>query len=322
MKMWKRITSLVLVLCMMLPMFCFSAGAATVNGTTISIAVGERFDLSELNSRADLRTWTVSDETVAEVGDDAWHWKDNPNGIGKYVDGLKNGTVTLTSTNMFGEQEIYTLIIGTGASAPTLTVQAKVGTGDWQTISSPYNVDAGSLEVNGQITLGAQASWSDETAYEITAWNSKDTGVATVVGGTVTAVAAGETTITATLTNKTDDTDTITVSFAVKVNEPKLNVTAFVNSAEVELTGTGNEYSAPATTLYVGDEKLNTAALAAAATKGGTDYTESWAITKGADKVSFASGTVTALAAGEATVTATLTSEDGSDVVTVTFPIT
>lgn len=219
---------------------------------------------------------------------------------------------------MFGEQEIYTLIIGTGASAPTLTVQAKVGTGAWQTISSPYTVDAGSLEENGQITLGAKASWSDETAYEITAWNSEDTGVATVDGGTVTAVTAGETTITATLTNKTDATDTITVSFAVKVNKPKLNVTAFVNSTEVELAGTGNAYSAPATTLYVGD----TATLAATATKGGTTYNVAWAVTEGGDKISFASGTVTARAAGSATVTATLTSEDGSDVVTVTFPIT
>ena len=317
MKMWKRITSLVLVLCMMLPMFCFSAGALDAGGET-TVTAGNSVSLS--GSRGRNHSWTV----VSEDGDVSTVTLTANNSSATFATSVSTmpGTYIVTHEYQYigilDYTDTFTIIVESA-----LTVQAKVGTGDWQTISSPYTVDAGSLEKGGQIVLNAQASWSDGTAYEITAWNSNATGVATVAGGIVNAVAAGDATITATLTNKNDDKDTITVSFAVHVNEPQLNVAASINGDDVQLSGAENAYSAPETTLYLGDTSLNTATLAANATKSGTTYNVVWAVTEGTDKVSFADGTVTALAVGSATVTATFTSTtDASDIVTVTFPIT
>lgn len=223
MKMWKRITSLVLVLCMMLPMFCFSAGALDAGGET-TVTAGTEVTLNGSGRNKLYHSWTVVDAegntdtaTVTSAPSYYDHWN------ATFTSDVP-GTYTVTHTYGFsdGKKETFTIIVE--AAAPTLTV------------------------------------------------------------------------------------------------------TASINGDAVQLSGTGNAYSAPETTLYVGDASLNTATLAADATKSGTDYTnytKEWTVSGDAVSFNETTGTVTALAVGPATVTAKFTSTtDDSDIVTVTFPIT
>jgi uncharacterized protein YjdB len=76
--------------------------------------------------------------------------------------------------------------------------------------TAPTNVETGKT-----ISLGAQATWSDEhtSMTEADAWTSKDKGIATVdAKGVVTGVAAGTARINATINGITSPDLSITVS--------------------------------------------------------------------------------------------------------------
>lgn len=81
-----------------------------------------------------------------------------------------------------------------------------------------FDVETGAITVGETLTLTASATYEDGTTKAATVtWASSDTAIATVDDGTVTAIAAGEVTITATL-----ETLTATFTLTVEVAPPAL----------------------------------------------------------------------------------------------------
>ncbi len=206
------------------------------------------------------------------------------------IQGVSPGTVTITATASDTKN-------GTFTSTRTFTVQSVAVTGV-NDISG-----ASSVEVGSTITLSTSVTPADASNKTIT-WSSDATGVATVDSstGVVTGVAVGTATITAT---SADGSYTKTKS-----------VTVF---ATVSVTGV-NDISG-ASTVAVG----STITLSASVTPAdATNKTITWS--SGATEVATvdASGVVTGVSAGTATITAT--SADGSYTksksVTVVVPVT
>ena len=125
MKMWKRITSLVLVLCMMLPMFCFSAGALDAGGET-TVTAGTEVTLHGSGKNKVYHSWTVVDAegntdtaTVTSAPSYYDHWN------ATFTSDVP-GTYTVTHAyGISGKKETFTIIVE--AAAPTLTVTALIG---------------------------------------------------------------------------------------------------------------------------------------------------------------------------------------------------
>jgi uncharacterized protein YjdB len=171
---------------------------------------------------------------------------------------------------------------------------------------SPATVTLG---VGGTKALSATATYSDETSTDVTAtasYNTSDAAVATVSeAGVVTAVAAGTATITATF-----EGETATVEVTVTAETDPEPEPATLESLEVS----------PATvTLEVGGTK----ALSATATysdETSKDVTATASYSTSDETVALVSeaGVVTAVAAGEATITATFDGETATAAVTVT----
>jgi len=136
------------------------------------------------------------------------------------------------------------------------------------------------VEVGKTITLSATTSDGEDGSYT---WASLDVAIATVDGsGVVTAVAAGETTITAT------GTDTAAVGRHALVVVPA----AAPPEAVVTITGQHGIVVGAVTTL-------------SAETVGGTDGAYTWASLDEAIATVSGNGLVTAVAAGDTTITAT-----------------
>ena len=148
-------------------------------------------------------------------------------------------------------------------------------------------------------TLTATVAPSDATNKAVT-WTSSKESVATVdANGKVTAVAAGEATITVTTTDGSF-TATCTVT---------------VEDATVAVTGvTLNKTTLP---LTVGDTETLTATVAPT---DATNKAVTWTSSKESVATVDANGKVTAVAAGEATITVTTT--DGSKTATCTVTVT
>ena len=139
------------------------------------------------------------------------------------------------------------------------------------------NASTKRLEVDGSFDLTATLAPAD-AAGEI-AWNSSVPGVATVVNGTVTAVAAGNTVITASV-------GTLSATCTVSV---------FDKATGITITGT------PTTSVEVGS-KFN---LTAAGAPAGASQVVTWSSNDSTVLDVSSSGEVTAKKAGKATITAT-----------------
>ncbi|MBP5564968.1 MAG: Ig-like domain-containing protein [Lachnospiraceae bacterium] len=206
-------------------------------------------------------------------------------------------------------------IKGVAVGTTTLTVKIKTGTGENDTRTETHNITVSAAEntnvaVTGvtlnktstSITVGATEKLeatvapTDATNKNVT-WTSSNPEVATVSGGTVTAVAAGTTTITVTTEDgsKTAKCEVTVTAKAVAVD--KVTITESSNVAKGE------------TKQFKAKVEPDTA----------TDKSVTW---KSSDekiaKVGSSDGKVTGVAAGEVTITATCGGKEASVKIKVT----
>ena len=218
----------------------------------------------------------------------------------------------------------HTLLIAVAAGGVAFLIATTViscGGGNGATPTAPTSVTTRtvtnvavratttSLTVGATATVMARATYSDgKSAVIAPTWASSAPGVATISAfgpiddtGTVTAVAAGTTTITGTVGGQSG-----TVSITVTTPTPTPTPTV-----------TGVSVSASATSLEVGA----TATVTATATySDGTsaEVTPTWTSSAEGVATVSASGTVTAVAAGTATMTGTFGGQSDSVGITVT----
>ncbi len=240
----------------------------TLSETALSLKIGETKTLAVTvkpdNATNKTVQWTSDDESVATV----------TNGTVKAV---KAGTATITAT------------AGNVKATCTVTVSAVQTTIPVESIV----LDKSTLDikVGESANLTATINPENATNKDIT-WSTSNEDVATVVNGTVTAVKAGTTTITASVDGKAA-TCVVTVS-NVRVTSVKID--------KVEMV------------LFVDAEaKLN----ATVTPNNATLNTVTWSSDK-ADVVSVdANGNIKALKEGTATITATADGVSGTCLITV-----
>lgn len=149
-----------------------------------------------------------------------------------------------------------------------------------------------SIQVGGSETLTATVAPKDASNKKVT-WKSSNEAVATVANGKVTGVKAGEATITVT----TDD--------GGKTATCKVTV----SNKEVKVTGV--KLNKTATSIFVGDSETLTATITP---ENATNQKVTWKSSNAAVATVDAAGKVTAVKAGEATIT--VTTEDGGKTAT------
>jgi uncharacterized protein YjdB len=205
------------------------------------------------------------------------------------VSTLKNGSVTITASSE-GKSGTATVTIAPAAPAPVASV----------TITPP----AASVAV-GQTQL-LQAQTLDASGGTLTgravAWSTSNAAVATVSpGGLVTGVAPGDATVSATSEGK-EGTAAITVTAAAPV--PVATVTVAPTTLPLQ---TGQTGTLTATTRDAANNVL-------------TGRTVAWTTSNAGVATVAPNGTVTAVAVGTATITATSEGKTGTATVTVTAP--
>ena len=215
-------------------------------------------------------TWSTSNETIATVSD----------GV---VTGVKAGEVTITAK------------AGDKSATCTVTVTAKQSTEDPE---DPIAVEGITLDkttatVEEGATVTLTATVTPENATDKTVmWSTSDEAIATVSGGVVTGVKAGEVTITA---KAGDKSATCTVTVTAAATEPEV------------VPVTGVTLSQTAVTLDI-DQSINLTATVAP--ENATNKAVMWASDKTDIATVDANGKVTAVAAGTANIT--VTTADGS----------
>ena len=238
--------------------------------------------------------------TVAATGEKlSYQWQQRTDNGQNWTDisGAKAATYTTvaTTTDMSGTQ--YRCVVSNSAgsvtsNAATLTVNAA-------TVSvTGVSLDKITLELftGNTATLTATVHPDNATNKDVT-WSSDNADVATVDNGTVTAVGAGEATITVT-TEDGSKTATCTVTVTVPVTGVKLN------KETLELFTDGSE------TL-----------TATVQPSDATNQNVTWSSDK-PEVATVDNGTVTAVGAGEATITATAGGITATCVVHVRKPAT
>lgn len=149
-------------------------GSVTLDKTTLSLAVGETEQLTATVKPDDATdknvTWTSSDESVAKV-------------VNGKVTAVKSGKATITAK--------------CGGKTAECAVTVTVPTG-----SVTLDKTSLSLAVGETVQLTATVKPDDATDKNV-AWTSSDESVATVANGKVTAVKAGNATVTAQCGGKT-----------------------------------------------------------------------------------------------------------------------
>ena len=198
-----------------------------------------------------------------------------------------NGKVTAVKA---GEA---TITVTTDDGAKTATCKVTVSEATVAVTGVQLNKTATSLLVGGNETLVATILPENATNKKVT-WKSSDAAVATVdANGKVTAVKAGEATITVT----TED-GAKTATCKVTVSDKEVNVS-------------GVTLNKTALTLNIGASETLTATVAPA---DATNKKVTWKSDKSEIATVDAAGKVTAVAAGEATIT--VTTEDGGKTAT------
>lgn len=238
----------------------------------------EQEKIAEAASKLNL-TWTSSDETVATV--------DETGLVTAVGAGEADITVSVADANISSTTHIKVVILPTGVEVP-------------ETLS---------LELNGEATkaLGAKMTPEDATDVKL-AYVSSDESVATVdESGNVTAVGVGECTITTTIvadTTATAEDAGVDSEMLVVPENAKAETKVTVGKAIESITLDSNEG-----VLTVGNSVTVTATVTP---DNATNATVNW--TSSDEKVATvdSNGKVTAVAAGNATITAT--SESDGDV--------
>ena len=204
-------------------------------------------------------------------------------------------TVNVGSRAQAGDK-IYFFAGGTNDSAAVLLGSETIPVA---VTGVTLNKNATSITAGQTETLTATVAPNDATDKSVT-WTSSNEAVATVSNeGVVTAVAAGEATIT--VTSNADNTKTATCTVTVTV--PVTGVT--LDQSELALT--------------VGDAAVSLTATVAP--NDATDKTVTWSSSNEAVATVSNEGVVTAVAAGEATITVT-SNADNTKTATCTVTVT
>lgn len=173
--------------------------ALTLNKATVSVAVGGTEQISVTSSTTENIEWTIDKTSVATV---------KGSGTGNKlctVTGVAAGTATVTAKA--GDKTATCAVTVTGSSAAE-TVEIKLN-------GAAVGTDAYNLYGAGdELTFTATASKGSAIS-----WESSATGVATVANGKVTAVAAGDATITAKVSDSVKATVKVKVLAGETVNK-------------------------------------------------------------------------------------------------------
>lgn len=205
----------------------------------------------------------------------------------------QNGTVTARR----GGQATITVTTVDGSKTATCTVRVRIQIGE-PVQSVGLNKTELALEVGKTGTLEAKVEPSDATNKNVT-WSSSNSEVATVDNGVVTAVSAG----TAIITVTTED-GAKTATCKVTVNAPQTVPVTGVTLDKAELM------------LKEGSTGTLTATVAP---QNATNNTVTWS-SSNPEFATVANGTVTAVSAGEATIT--VTTADGGKTATCKVTVT
>ncbi len=226
----------------------------TLNRTDLTLAISKSETLVATvlpeNAFNKAVTWTTSNGDVATV---------DANGK---VTGMKEGTAVITVTTAEGGF--------TATCNVTVTKAAVAATG----ISMP-----GSLEVKAGETAAIHATLEPADSTDTITWSSSNEGIATVSGGTVRGIAAGEAVITAKAGN--------------------VSATCKVTVKPGTVAPTGISLNPSSLSLKVGDNGTVSANL----TPEGASGTIEWS-SSDSSVATVSGGTVTAVKVGSATITA------------------
>lgn len=249
--------------------------AVRLDQSTATRYVGETVQLAATvtHAKGQQIVWTSSDDTVASV---------DRNGL---VTAHKKGTATITAT------------VGKASASCVVTVDNKVE----MTVDKTQAV----VRINETGTVTATVKLNGQAVSDaVIEWTSANGNIATVSGGTVTGVATGDTTVTASCTY---DGKPVSVTVDVRI----------VEQQRVALKMNGSEVTSAQLNTYAVDGKYSIATLTAemidndVPVSGATfsaEVTSGDAVTV---EVAGATVTVTAAKAGSATVTVT-GSKDGT----------
>ena len=221
-------------------------------------------------------TWSTSNEAIATVSD----------GV---VTGVKAGEVTITAK------------AGDKSATCTVTVTAKQGAEEPEP-EDPIAVEGitldkttATVEEGATVTLTATVTPGNATDKTVT-WSTSNEAIATVSGGVVTGVKAGEVTITA---KAGDKSATCTVTVTAAATEPEV------------VPVTGVTLNQTTVTLDIDQSITLTATVAP---ENATNKAVTWASDKTDVATVDANGKVTAVAAGTANIT--VTTQDGGKTAT------
>ena len=254
-------------------------GSVVVSPQTASVPVGGAVQLSA----------SVRDAAGAELQGRLVGWTSSDESIAVVsstgrVSGIKVGTATITASSE-GKSGTATVTV-TPAPVAAVTVTPPTAT---VTVGQTTTLTAQTLDAGGNPLTGRAITWTSSSA-----------AIATVSpGGVVTGVSAGTATITATSEGKSG-TSTVTV------NAPAPAPVASVTVAPTTLP------------LQVGQTGTLTATTRDAANNVLTGRTVTWTSSNQAVATVAPNGTVTAVAPGSATITATSEGKTGTATVTVT----
>ena len=250
----------------------------TLDKTTATVEEGATVTLTATvtpdNATDKTVTWSTSNEAIATVS-------------GGVVTGVKAGEVTITAK------------AGDKSATCTVTVTAKQSTEDPDDpiVVTGITLDktTATVEEGATVTLTATVTPDNATDKTVT-WSTSNEAIATVSGGVVTGVKAGEVTITA---KAGDKSATCTVTVTAATTEPEV------------VPVTGVTLNQTAVTLDIDQSITLTAAVAP---ENATNKAVTWASDKTDVATVDSNGKVTAVAAGTANIT--VTTADGGKTAT------
>ena len=246
----------------------------TLNETSLTLHVEDTETLT-----ATVTPTTATDKTVT--------WTSSDTGVATVENGkitaVAEGTATITAKA--GEQTATCAVTVVAKDADIVAVTGIT-----------LNKTTLSLEEGDEETLTATVLPENATNKTVT-WTSSDTGVATVENGKVTAVAAGNATITAKAGEQTAEC-AVTVTAAEEATVPVESIT--LNKTEVTLTEGSSEILKATVTP-----------------EGATDKTVTWSSSEETVATVNAEGKVIAVAVGTTTITATAGGQTAICTVTV-----
>lgn len=209
------------------------ATGVTLNETSISLAVGEQFQLTATptpENATDPITWHTSDKSIAEVTQDGLVTAVS---LGT-VEGATTATVTITVQIYTAKATCTVTVTGNGGGTePEPPVEVE---------SVTVTPETAQVDIAGTVLLTAELAPAGATGTVV--WSTEDDTVATVSQqGVVTGVSEGKTTITATVG---EFSDTCVVS--VFPNMISVNGTAY--SMSIGTTRTTSTGTDPANTWW------------------------------------------------------------------------